>query len=109
MEEDIVCCVTKQTLQNVIEDMKTNKYSTKVKMAESKTIVSICNKRLRIKSLNKIIPILQEILESYEQYKWNPDTIAKYKQKEAEQIKQNEDMITEVISKSYELHFHRKD
>lgn len=108
-EEDIVCCVTKQKLQDVIEDMLVNKYSTRVQMPESKTIVSICNKRLRTKSLNKIVPILQDILESYEQYPWNPDTIVEYQRKEAEQIKQNEDMIASVISKSYELHFHRKD
>ena len=98
-----------EKLQDVIEDMKTNKYSTRVQMPESRIIVSICNKSLRTKSLNKIIPILQEILDSYEQYEWNPDTIAEYKQKEIKQIKQNEDMIADVISKSYELHFHRKD
>ena len=108
-EEKIVCCVTKQTLQDVIEDMKANKYSTRVQMSESRIIVSICSKWLQTKSLNKIIPILQEILESYEQYKWNPDTIAEYKQKETEQIKQNEDTIADVISKSYKLYFNRKD
>ena len=78
-------------------------------MPESRIIVSICSKQLQTKSLNKIIPVLQEILESYEQYKWNPDTIAEYKQKENEQIKQNEDMIAYVISKSYELYFFRKE
>ena len=108
VKEDIVCCVTKQALQDVIEDMKINKYSTRVQMSESGTIVSICSKRLRTKSLSRIIPILQEILDSYEQYEWNPDTIAEYKQQENERIKRNEDMITDVISKSYELHFHRK-
>ena len=108
-KEDIVCCVTKQKLRDVIEDMKANKYSTRVQMSESKMLVSICNKNFRTKSLNKIVPILQEILESYEQYQWNPDTIAEYQQKEAKQIKQNEDMIANVISKSYELDFRRKE
>lgn len=107
-KEDIVCLVTKQKLQDVIEDMKASKYSTRVQMPESKTIVKICNREFHTKSLKNIIPILQEILESYEQYQWNPDTIAEYKRKEAEQIKQNEDMIADVISKSYQLHFERK-
>ena len=81
-KEDIVCLVTKQKLQDVIEDMKASKYSTRVQMPESKTIVDICSKRLHTRSLNKIVPMLQEILSSYEQYEWNPDTIAEYKKKE---------------------------
>ncbi|MGP1405007.1 hypothetical protein [Filifactor alocis] len=104
-KEEIVCSVTKSELQDVIKDMKENKYSTRVKMIQSKTIIYICKKRFRTKSLNKIIPILQEIYNSYEQYQWNPDTIIKYKQQELEKIKKNEENIAEVISKSYELHF----
>ena len=77
-------------------------------MSESKAIVDICRKRLQTQSLNKIVPMLQEILQSYEQYEWNPDTIAEYKQREKEEIQQNEDKIADVISKSYQLHFHRK-
>lgn len=104
-KEEIVCNVTKTELQDVIKDMKENKYSTRVKMIQSKTIVYICEKRLRTKSLNKIIPILQEIYDSYEQYQWNPDTIAEYKRQESEIIKKNEKDIADIISKSYELHF----
>lgn len=107
-KEDIVCLVTKQKLQDVIEDMKASKYSTRVQMPESKTIVDICSKRLHTRSLNKIVPMLQEILSSYEQYEWNPDTIAEYKKKEKEKIQRNEDTIADVILKSYQLHFHRK-
>lgn len=105
IDEKIVCSVTKSELQDIIKDMKENRYSTRVKMIQSKAIICICEKRLCTKSLNKIIPILQEIYNSYEQYQWNPDTIAKYKQQELEKIKKNEENIADVISKSYELDF----
>lgn len=106
VKERIVCQVTKEELQAVIEDMKSNKYSTRVKMDKSNTIIGICEKGLNTKYLKKIIPILEEILASYEQYEWNPDTIAEYKRQEAERIKQNEKNITDVIAKSYKLDFH---
>lgn len=108
-KEEIVSYFTKKELEEVIIDMRESKYSTRVQKDESKLIVSICNKRIHTKSLSKIIPILQEILSSYDKYKWNPVTIAEYKQQEADIIKQNEDNIANVISKSYELHFLRKD
>lgn len=106
-EEDIVCCLTKKDLEDAVIDMQLNKYSTRVQKDQSRKIIDICNKRIHVRSLKRIIPILQEIIANYEQYEWNPVTIAEYKQKEADEIAKNESNIADVISKSYELHFSR--
>ena len=88
--------------------MKNSKYSTRVRLDDSRAIIALVYKRKRMKSLNRIIPILQDVVSRYDSYKWNPVTVAQFKADETKAILENENKINEVIEKSFELHFCRK-
>lgn len=104
-DAEIVSRYSVETIKNVIDDMNKNKYSTRVYLRESKSIICICNKRLHTKSLSKIVPYLKEIIDKYDTYKWNPVTISEFKKKEQTQIQNNENEIARVVSKSILLDF----
>lgn len=107
VKEWIVNTVTKQELSDVITDMVNSKYSTRVRLSQSKHIVSICSDALKTKSLKKVVPLLREILSAYDTFEWNPNTIAAYKKHESEVIRTNNIAIAAAISCSYELTFNR--
>lgn len=107
INEEIASLFTIDALKSVIEDMVQHKYSTKVQTDNSKTIVYIFNKRVHTRSLSKIIPILQEIIQKYDSYKWHPDTVSEFRQQEDCKINENEKLIANAIAESFELHFTR--
>lgn len=53
--------------------------------------------------MKTILPVLQELLSTYDKYKWNPETIALDRENEKHMIEENEKHISDVLSKSYEL------
>ena len=103
LKEEIINKVTKQDLIDVIADMEKNRYSTRIDLANSKQIVRIFYKQEKHKSLKTILPVLQELLSTYDEYKWNPETIASDRKNEKHMIEENEKHISDVLSKSYEL------
>nr|MCR4889172.1 hypothetical protein [Ruminococcus sp.] len=59
------------------------------------------------RSLNIIIPFLEEIVEYYDEYEWTFERVKEYKEKEKLEIAENEKKIKEAVPKSFELHFLR--
>lgn len=106
VKEKIVNISTKQELMDVIRDMEHSKYSTRIALQKSKEIVDICRKELKIQSLKKIIPMLQDILNHYDEYEWNPDTIKAFKEEESKIIRKYKEDIKKIISLSYKLDFY---
>ena len=105
VDAEIVSKFTKDAISEVIDDMLANRYSTRLKLPESKQIVSICNKRMKTKSINKIVPFLRRLLVEYDSFEWNPASVLAFRKKEQIIIENNEKRIVEVISKSYRLEF----
>lgn len=89
-EEEIACTFRKDILANVINDMEKNKSAARVQMPESKEAIKICKRELRSQAVKKIIPYLKGVLENYEAYEWNPDTIAAYREEEKKDRKERE-------------------
>ena len=85
--------------------MKTNKYTTKLQLAQSHSIVHMYHKCCKRKSLNLIIPLLENIIRGYANYQWTPDSIKAYSDKEKEKIAENERAISEIIARSFKLDF----
>ncbi len=108
LDAEIASMYDKAQINAVISDMNNSKYSTRVRLDDSRAIIALVYKRKRMKSLNRIIPILQDVVSRYDSYKWNPVTVAQFKADETKAIMENENKINEVIEKSFELHFCRK-
>ena len=105
LDEQLVSQLTVTEIARAIEDMKMNKYSTRLEFDVSKRIVALFEKRYKKRSLNLIIPMLEKIVQSYEQYEWTPEKIAEYRIMEKEEIEQNKKEIQEVLDRSFELFF----
>ena len=107
IDEEIASLFTIDELKSIIVDMTQSKYSTRVKLDKSKRVIRAFNKRRHIKALSKIIPVLHEIVQKYDSYKWHPDTVAEFYRKEDYKIKENRKAIKDIIAKSFELQFTR--
>ena len=107
LDEQLVSQLTLTEIARAIEDMKMNKYSTRLEFDASKHIVALFEKQYKKRSLNLIIPMLEKIVQSYEQYEWTPEKIAEYRIMEKEEIEQNKKEIQEVLDRSFELLFLR--
>ena len=105
LDEDIASKFTREQLKFVIQDMQNSKFSTRVQLDDSKNIVVICEKRLKTKSIQRIVPFLQSIVDKYDDYEWNPNTIAEFRKEEQQRIDDNEKEIQRVIENSFELTF----
>lgn len=105
VEENIVSSTPLKTIKACIDDMETNKYSTRMQLNDSHRIVALFEKYRKTKSLKRIIPVLDEIVQNYDNYKWTPESIEEYKKQEKVEIQKNEQVIQKVISQSYELYF----
>lgn len=107
-EEQIACQFTYQDIQAVVTDMKDSKYSTRVTLDKSKHLVYLFSKATKTKSLNKIVPALEDILSNYDNYEWNFEKIKKFREEEEVIIAENEKKIEAVKAKSFSLDFRRK-
>lgn len=105
VEERIVSSMPLKTIKACIDDMLANKYSTRMQLNDSHRIVALFEKYRKTKSLKRIIPVLDEIVQNYDNYKWTPESIEEYKKQEKVEIQKNEQVIQKVISQSYELYF----
>lgn len=94
-------------IKSVMQDMTYNKYTTKLKLENSHSIVRLYFKRFKKKSLNLILPILDKIIQNYDSYEWTIEKIEEYSKIEREEIEKNNKAIEEAINQSFELDFKR--
>jgi len=105
LEERIVSSFEKDNLQKVLDDMIASKYSTQLKLVDSKSIVDLYYQRYLKRSLPKIITFLQECAYNYDSYEWTCEKMKKYKAQEQQRIETNHQIIKDTISQSYRLDF----
>lgn len=105
IDEDIVATFSLTEIKEALADMKTNKFTTKLQLSHSYSIVHMYYKRYKKKSLNLIVPILEQVILKYNNYKWTPTTIKSFCDAENKEIKKNDKEIEKVIAQSFELDF----
>lgn len=105
VEEEIACSFSQHTLQEVLYDMKTSKYSTRLTLDVSKRIVKMYYHRIKRRSLPEIIQCLEKIVNNYNDYKWNRDKIEEYRKQEQKEIDDIEKKRNAVIQVSFKLNF----
>jgi len=101
-------CVSDYTLdalKAVTSDMKVNKYSTRLSLADSKEIVRNYQRFYRKKSLPAIIEILQECIENYDSFEWTYDKTQEYNKKLQKELNENDKIISDTLADSYPLEF----
>lgn len=107
LDKDIVASIAISEIKVAINDMKENRYTTRLKLDSSKAIVSLYQKRCKKKSLNLIVPFLEEIIQNYDNYEWTLEKIEAYRKIERESIAENKKEIEQAIDLSFELVFGR--
>lgn len=105
LEERVVSSFEKVNLQMVIDDMITSKYSTRLKLVDSKSIVKLFYQKYLKRSLPNIITLLQECVYNYDSYEWTCEKMKKYQAQERQRIEANQKIINDTISQSYRLEF----
>lgn len=107
IDKEIVANISLSEIKESINDMIENKYTTRLKLSSSHSIVRIYQKRYKKKSLNLIVPILKEIVQNYNSYEWTPEKIEDYRKVEQKDIEENNKAIEDAIKQSFELNFKR--
>ena len=107
IDEQIAADVPLKDIKASINDMQTNKYTTRLELGSSREIVLLYQRRYKKKSLKMIIPVLETIIQNYDKYEWTPETITEYRITEEKELSKNNKEIAEAISKSFELDFRR--
>lgn len=95
----------KDNLHAIIYDMTTNKYSTRLKLTGSKSIVDLYYRWYHKRSLPNIIILLKKCVCNYNSYEWTFDKMQEFKIKEQQRINANIKIINDTISQSYKLEF----
>ncbi len=105
-EEFVVLYYTKSEIQDTIKNLQVAKvYHTKPQTSHAKVIIEAYNDYYHTKNLNQIIASLKNILDHYDTFKWNVAEFRKFREREKDIIKTNEDEIKKIIDKSYEIKF----
>ncbi len=107
IDEEIVASLSLEDIKASIDDMKTNKYTTRLQLESSERIVDLYQGRYRKRNLKLITPILEDIIQNYNKYEWTHDKMIEYRHKEKEEIENNKKEIERVIEQSFELEFRR--
>lgn len=93
------------TLNDVLIDMRENKYSTRLSLEASKKIVKMYYQSYKKKSLPAIIGILQACVDNYYSFEWTYEKKQEYDKELQKEIEERHKMIDEVLSESYPLNF----
>ena len=107
IDKKIASIYTLEEINASLNDMQTNKYTTRLQLKSSCEIVDLYYHRYKKKSLNLIKPVLETIIQNYDKYEWTPETITEYRTTEEKDLSKNNKAIDEAISKSFELNFRR--
>lgn len=94
-----------QVLQDVIKDMKNNKYSTRLKLEASQKIVDKYYRHYKKRSLPPIISALQNCVDNYDSYEWTYDKMQEYLKLQKEEAEKNDKYVADVLKKSFPLDF----
>jgi len=105
LDERIVSSFEKEQLNEIVDDMIANKYSTRLKLSDSRYVVGMYESTHKKRGLPKIIELLQGCVSRYESYQWNPLRMKERNEEERLRIEANARIIEDVISKSYKLNF----
>ena len=108
LEESIVASFTKEELLQSLEEMKSAKFSTKLQLPSSKHIVSLYFKRYKKKSLPGIIEYLQTCISKYDSFKWNPDTVKEYYEKEKQLAADGQQKLDEALLHAVKVEWKRE-
>lgn len=92
-------------LQDVIKDMKLNKYSTRLELKASQEIVGTYYRHYKKRSLPPIISALQNCVDNYDSYEWTYDKMQEYLKLQKEEAEKNEKYVADVLKKSFPLDF----
>ncbi len=104
-DEKIISLYSKNEISSMIDDMKKNKFSTRVEYADTKNIIDMYYRKYKKKRLSPIIDILIDSLFKYETYEWTKDRMEQFRVQEAKEIKRKEIILESTLSKSYFLDF----
>ncbi len=107
IDKEIAANISLSEIKESMNDMTANKYTTRLQLSSSHSIVEIYQKRYKKKSLNLIIPILKEIVHNYDSYEWTPEKIEEYREVERKDIEENKKAIEDALNQSFELDFKR--
>lgn len=108
LEESIVATFTQKDLLQSLEEMKSAKYSTKLQLPSSKQIVSLYFKRYKKRSLSGIIDYLQACIEKYDSFKWNPNTVKEYYEKEKQLAADGQQKLDEALLHTVKVEWKRE-
>ena len=103
--EQAVALYSKEDLQAAIEDMKTNKFSTRLSLETSKNLVSAYFRDKKSKKLANIIKALDFCIENYDNFEWTYAKVKEFRKEVAKLLKENEKPLKQTFLESYELKF----
>ncbi len=108
LEERFVASFTKEELLKSLEEMQSVKYSTKLQLPSSKQIVALYFKRYKKKSLSGIVEYLQICISKYDSFKWNPNTVKEYYEKEKQLAADGQQKLDEALLHAVKVEWKRE-
>ena len=72
-EEQLVVDYPVSNLREAVEDMKPNKYSTRLQNEIAKDIVSRYSEKYKKRGLPEIIKVIEHIIQHYDKYEWTKE------------------------------------
>lgn len=100
-DEWLIATFSVSELKEIYQDMKTNKFSTRLTKSNSKYVVKQCKSR----NLKKIIPDLEKSIEHYNSYFWNKERLQQFKSREQSTNKVISEIREVVRKQSHFLEF----
>lgn len=104
-EEKLVADNSEQELKRVLEDMQRNKYSTRLQMKESCSIVFEYKKRFKSQKLSNVIPFVKSAIDNYDNFEWTKERIQLFKENEEKRIQHDKNLQDEALKDSLEIDY----
>lgn len=105
IDEKIVSFFEKHEIEQIIDEMVEHKVSTRLKSNNSREVVDLYKGAFNRRRLSDIIIFLRSCLKDYESYEWNFVKMQAHKEKEHLRLVENNEIIKDVLAKSYQLSF----
>ena len=107
LEEEIVAQYTKEEIVQAINDMQTARFSTRLQLPSSQNIVVLYNRRYKKKSLQPITVFLNDCVEKYDTFKWNPVTVKQYYENENRLVQEGQIKLKEALQHAKKVEWKR--